>query len=256
MISTFDAVPLWLLAVLLFAALLAFFWTGLRMRRQRRRDGGSDEGYILSAALGLLALLIAFTFGLALNRHEERRQAVVAEANAIGTAWLRTDLLPLPEQAQARTLLRRYVDIRLALARAGGDLAAARQARREAARLQADYWRVVAAAVPRIAPASIAGPIMQAANDMLDLGAARHAALDARVPESVLIGVIAYALIGAQLMGYALGAQRERHLFACAVLFLLLTLAIGLIFDLDRPRSGTITVSQQPLLELRAQMGG
>ena len=211
-------------------------------------------GHILSATLGLLALLVGFTFALALGRHESRREMVVTEANAIGTAWLRSALVPEPERAVLVDQLRRYADQRLALADAGENGAAISRAEAATDSLHAALWATSVAAVPRMQPATVVPLLLAAMNDVIDVAGARRAALAARLPPSVLGALVLYALLAAGFLGYVTGAGARRPRLPAALLLLLLTLAFALILDLDRPRTGTITVSQRPLLELRAAM--
>ena len=209
----------------------------------------------MSAALGLLALLLGFTFSLALDRYEQRRELVVQEANAIGTSWLRTGFVPGPAQDELKRLLRAYIDTRLAMAAAGEDQPRIDAAEARTALLQASIW---ASAVPALASAPsqpLAASLGSALNDMFDLASSRHAALAARIPTRVVTVLALYALIAAGILGYAIGAGRLRHRFATTALFVLLAMTIGLILDLDRSRSGAIVVSQAPMTQQRASMG-
>jgi hypothetical protein len=132
--------PIWLLFVLVVGALGLAREAGawLHRRHARAAESGDEahEGYLLSAVLGLLALLVAFTFGLALDRFEKRRELVVVEANALGTAWLRAEAFA--DGIQLQRLLRAYTAERLTYGRTGGAAQAAAAAR--AAALQPRIW--------------------------------------------------------------------------------------------------------------------
>ena len=250
-----DLLPVWGEALVLAAIFVAACELGFRIGARRRVDEEvADMGHILSATLGLLALLVGFTFALALGRHESRRELVVTEANAIGTAWLRSALVPEPERAVLVDQLRRYADQRLALADASENGAAIARAEAATDSLHAALWATSVAAVPRMQPATVAPLLLAAMNDVIDVAGARRAALAARLPPSVLGALVLYALIAAGFLGYVTGAGARRPRLPAALLLLLLTLALALILDLDRPRTGTITISQRSLLELRAAM--
>jgi hypothetical protein len=218
-------------------------------------NGGDGAGYLLSAALGLLGLLIAFTFSMAADRFEARRAFVREEANAIGTAYLRAQTLE-PAQAEPLTALwRAYGQARLAVSAAGEDAAAAARAEARRDALQDQIWARVRDEV-RARPAEPrTALLMESANAAFDMSASRRAVLEARVPVTILDTLIAYAAVSAMIMGYVLAADGARHRTASFVLLLLVALAISLIIDLDRPRVGTIRVSQAPLERTVAAMG-
>lgn len=251
--TAFVSANLWLLGLVLFAAMSAFAWLGVSLRKRARgeRDGEGDrEGYLLSAALALLGLLIAFTFSLALNRYDTRRVMVVTEANAIGTAWLRAGLAGDETGPGLQAAIARYTDVRLKLPNESGDAEATEA---ETGRAQTRLWAEMRTAI-RDTPPPIAGTIITATNEMFDAASARKAERAARIPGRVIEVLILYALMSAGIVGYVLGGSGRRHRVVTTILFALLTLALLLILDLDRPWSGGITVSQQPMLDTRAAM--
>ena len=252
--SFFDEAPLGLFAVVLFVCMVLAREFGASSHRflSRQKDVGesSDEGYILSAVLGLLALLLAFTFGLALDHYEKRRELVVTEANALGTAYLRTGILDQPDQL--RSLLHSYTQQRLAYGHSWGTAAAEAAAKAEA--LQARIWDMAVATVRPQRATPMAPMLLGPLNDAFDAASARKAALAARLPVSVMGALSLYAIVAAGMLGYAVTAAGGRHRGASLVLFVLLTLAMELIVDLDRPRSGTIHVSQAPMADALAGM--
>jgi hypothetical protein len=251
--TAFISANLWLLGLVFFAAMSALAWLGasLRQRARGERDGeGEREGYLLSAALALLGLLIAFTFSLALNRYDTRRAMVVTEANAIGTAWLRAGLAGVETGPALQAAVARYTDVRLKLPNGNGHAAAVEA---ETERAQAALWADMRNAI-RDTPPPIASTIITATNEMFDAASARKAERAARIPGRVVEVLILYALMSAGIVGYVLGGSGRRHRVVTTILFALLTLALLLILDLDRPWSGGITVPQQPMLDARAAM--
>lgn len=244
--------PLFVLGVVFFLAMALLCHLGMRLGRRRGEAdrGESGDGYLLSAVLGLLGLLIGFTFSLALSRYDSRREMVVAEGNAIGTAWLRTTLVEGPEGDALRQTMRRYGAIRASL-HSSDDRDAVE---RKSAAAQGEIWQALRPALARLEP-PLAASLVGATNEMFDAAASRKAEREARIPGRVLDIVSLYALMAAGMVGYVLGRwQDRRHLAASHALFLLLALAMVLILDLDRPWSGGITISPQPILDAQALM--
>lgn len=253
-----QATPLWMAAFGLLALLVLACEIGFYTHRQTdaplRGDSSTDEGYILAAALGLLSLMIGFTFSLALERYETRRDLVVAEANAIGTAYLRAQLFDAPAAADFTRHLRSYVDTRLVFFASDDDAARLERADVEAAGFQRQLWATTLqlTASDRASPRTAA--FVGAVTSMFDLQAARQAARRARVPFEVLASLMLFASITALILGYVLGGANQRHRVVTTLLFVLVTLSITITLDLDRPGSGNIRFSGQPLLDVRAAM--
>jgi hypothetical protein len=250
--SWLATAPLTVVGVALFAALLFGVELGYRGHGWLRHGGPKQDGpdVLLSAVLGLLALLLGFTFSLALTRFEARRDLVLQEANAIGTTWLRATLLEEPNRTAMTGLLRQYVDARLAWSQAdgsGADPAAT-------AALQTKLWAVTGAAMRGDTSPQLSRAVMDAMNSSFDLANARATERSAHIPERVLTILLLYAVLSMVLLGYILAANSRPHRIATTMLLVLLTLAVVVILDLDRPRSGSILVSQQPLEDLRAQL--
>jgi len=217
-------------------------------------DGDTGSGYVLTAALGLLGLLIAFVFGMAAERYEDRRQLVLNEANAISTAALRYELLPEPQRTALLRTMSDYVKVRLEFFDHGEDMEQVLAAEARAEALQAGIWKQVGAAVRTPEGQVLATPLLNATNEMFDLAASRHAALDARVPDRALHVLVLYALVAAAIMGHGLAPGERRHFVSTSGLFVLVALAISLIIDLDSPRIGSVRVPQGPMQHVAAQV--
>jgi hypothetical protein len=248
----YDTMPLWLLGLLLFLAFSAAREIGHALGERRRArlapDAGDQAGddFTLTSVLGLLALLIAFTFSLALQRYDSRRELVISEANALGTTWLRTQLLDEPDRARLQGLLRQYVDLRLEFGQASNE-SAERSTYRKAEAMQGQIWGTLMQAVAPYRTTPLAAMLVSTTNESIDLAASRMAAREAHTPARILRVLLIYALISAATIGY----HKGRHRIATAVFFVLLALAATLIMDLDRPASGGIHVSQQPMIDLQ-----
>ncbi len=238
--------------VLLTSAELGFRF-GLRLHRVNDEARKGQIGGIQGAMLGLLGLLLGFTFAMAVGRYDARRALVLSEANAIGTTYLRADLLPEPRQEPVRTLLRRYVDMRLDFYAAGDDNPRQLEAERKAARVQHELW-THAVAAGREAPSPIVPMFIQALNETIDLDAMRLNALRNHVPGAVWLLVLAVAACGCCASGYSAGASGAHNGFTNFILPMLIAVAITLIADLDRPRGGLIGISQRPLLDLKESL--
>ncbi len=247
--------PLWQLCLILLVSLVVFEFLGRKLRQFLRRRAGAvsqekPDGvdYLLSSVFSLLGLLIAFTFGMALDRYESRRDLVVQEANAIGTAHIRTAFAAEPMRTQLREQLEAYAKTRLAYGQAPfhdkPPLAA------EAERQRASLATLGIAATQSVASAPMGPAVMASVNEVIDVGSAREAINLAKVPTSVVAMLIGYAFIAAFVLGYSQPMLSLVQRIGNGLLFLLLTLSLVTIFDLDRPATGTIKVSQQPLVDL------
>jgi hypothetical protein len=204
-----------------------------------------DFGVVQTAAMTLLGLLIGFTFSMAVSRYEQRKNYEEAEANAIGTEYVRAGLLPAPDAERVRELLRLYLDQRM-LFYTTRDMRQRRQIDAKTAQLQNDLWSVVQArGVAQ--PNPVVALAVSGMNDVLNSQGYTQAAWWNRIPVAAWI-LLAIIAIGCNLLiGY--GAHRKNTL-----LFLVLPLAVSLSFfltaDIDSPRGGVIRVQPQNLLSL------
>ncbi|MEJ2815688.1 hypothetical protein [Caulobacter sp. CCG-8] len=251
-----EAAPTWQIGLVLLAAMFvaSLFgeWLSGRTAKAKTKDGedGGKEGYIVSATLGLLALLMGFTFSLAVDRFEARRLLVLEESNAIGTTYLRTQMLEPVDRARISKMLVDYTDNRIALAKAPIDQVPSLLARND--QMLTDLWTATLAAWPSIKGLDFSSAYLDSMNNMIDLDAARKAARLARVPSAVFFVLFVYVITSAGVLGYA-GANKEGR-GATAFLFILLTISLLLTLDIDRPRSGRITESQAPMERLKATL--
>lgn len=256
--------PIWSIGLVMLAGMIAAAWLGSWLRRRHdrttaARESGNDrkekaegqEGLIITSVMGLLALLIGFTFSLSLDRFDTRRVGVLEEANAIGTTYLRTQMLEAPYRAQISGLLTDYTDNRLALAkeRPGPRLDALIAKNNQ---LITQLWTATVAAWPSMKGYDFSSSYLDTMNQMIDMDATRQAARRAHVPAEVFLLLVIYQLVAAGVMGYVLVGGRGRQ--SAAFLFLLFGLSLLLVIDLDRPVDGGITVSQQPMIDLREMM--
>lgn len=204
------------------------------------------------STLGLLALLLGFTFSMAMSRFEYRKQMVVLESNAIGTAALRSEFLPAARADEVYSLLCGYVDIRLeSVLRTCQGSAARERLDVEDRRIHLQLWRIAheaSAAEPRSIPV---GLFTQAVNELIDVKARRDIAVANHVPESVLVFLLAFAVLVAVVLGYGNGLAGARMLSLTGAYCVIVALVVILIIDLDRPQEGLARSSQQSMLQLQ-----
>jgi hypothetical protein len=198
----------------------------------------------------MLAFVLAFTFSIASHQHDLRKQSVLEEANSIGTAYLRADLLDKQYAIKVKHLLREYVDIRLKAA-SGSALDTAMAGSVE---IHDHLWALVSAAA-KDRPNTNTSLMIQSINDIIDMHQKRvTAGLRNRIPSSVwmaLIGIIALTMI---TMGAEIGLTGKRRLVAMIPLVLAFAVLVALVVDLNRPQSGLITVGQQSMVDLQRSM--
>ena len=251
----FYDVDLWLILVASIGVFLlateAGFLLGRRSQSTNDDNSKSQIYTIQGAALGLLALLLGFTFAMAMSRYDIRKQMVLDESNAIGTTFLRAQLLPEPTRQEVSNLLRRYVELRLELHAAGNDQKRLREARNQAERLQNQLWAYGVAMGEKDPRAVTTGLFLQSLNEMIDLHAKRLNAQENHVPEITLVLLFFVAFMATGLIGYGCGLSGLRNFFVTIISSILIAAVIMVIMDLDRPSRGLIRVSQQRMIDLR-----
>ena len=244
--------PLLMVYVVGLAVILAVSEIGWQLGLRVEGRGGSNISTLESAMLGLLALIIAFTFSMALSRFEARRDAVLNEANSIGTTALRARLLPEPHRTKTLKLLREYVQIRLDIVRSGTSLAEQMAVIDRSNALQEALWQQTKAMAAKDNGMVPTGLFIQTLNEMIDNQEKRIAALRSRVPNIVLLSLFAIAAVAGAFAGYASGLEAKRTRLPVYIMGLLVSAVIFLILDLDRPSSGFITNNQQPMIDTAA----
>jgi hypothetical protein len=249
-----DPVPLWILFLLTVAVTLGSVEVGYRVAQYRRKRAQEEKeapiGAMVGATLGLLAFMLAFTFGMAANRFEARRQVVLQESNAIGTAYLRAAMLPEPMRTEARSRLKEYVDVRLEGVQPGKTA----QAIAKSQELQNRLWSL-ASAVAEKDRTAITSLFIQSLNQVIDLHAQRiMAGLQSRIPSAIWIGLYLLAILAMSSMGYHQGFTSTRRSLAVITFVLAFSAVLLLISDLDRPGEGLLKVSQQSMLDLKNSM--
>jgi hypothetical protein len=244
------------LAFVIFAVVFGVTLLGLGAGRFLR--GRSDTlrepfGVLQAALLGLVALILAFGLSLAVGRYESRRAAVVADANAIGTTYLRAQTLAEPERSRSLALLRRYTDTSIRLSHAIPGSSTQRSVIADGDTQLRELWRLAGQALVSAPRANASRLYVDSLNDTIDMQTVRVSALNNRVPGAVLAievggGAVALGLLALYLA--ILGRGVITVLLAAG----LVTLLLLVTFDLDRPTRGLITIPDTPLTSLRASM--
>ena len=252
------------LAIPIFLALLALialclrtgWWVGRRRLATLGESANEGLGAVDGAIFGMMGLLLAFTFTGAASRFDTRRDLIVQETNAIGTAWLRLDLLQQAPRDQARELFRRYLDQRLDVYRDVTDEARTEQSIAASAALQAQIWNLAMAQTKEDKSQPLAQTLLPPLNDMFDIAGARILATRMHPHPTIFGMLLALVLVSAFLVGFSqakVAKQSRSHFLGFA---LTTALALYIILDLEYPRIGVIRVDSfdQALIELRASM--
>lgn len=254
-----DSIPFWLVFLGTIAIVLVSMDVGRRIGiRRRLRFGNERENATSVISAGLVSLnsfFLAFVFGMAADRYEDRQSLVREDAAAIRMAFLRTDLLPDADRSHARKLLRAYLEERVR-AVASGDVGA-RHVLEERARLQGmqqELWSRAVSAGAGEREASGATTYLDSLDDLIVVDVRRWAVgYESRLPPGVWILLGSLNVLGMFSIGYLVGNSGSRHSFLTPALAVAFATIVTLIAILDRP-DGHVAISQQPLLDLRAYL--
>jgi len=238
---------------LVFVLLVAAGWAGGWLRS--RQAGTSDEPpssfkTLEGAVLGLLSLLLGFSFAMAGGRYDLRKQLELDEANAIGTSWLRTAALDEPQRSSSREVFREYVRVRLGFFSAGTDRKAVMASLDRTAVLQDQLWKL---ADPSNGPPTVyKGLYLSSLNECFDISEKRTAAaFEDRVPKAVWLLLLFMSLAGSVLVGVSLSMRSPALLL---VVPLVVGATLTLILDMDSPRSGFVTIYQSSMQRVATQI--
>jgi hypothetical protein len=252
----FDGLPLWLVFIATVGFILLTFEIGFRAgvhrgrRSENEREAPIDS--LVGSTLGLLAFVLAFSFGMATSRYDARGQLVLDDALAIRAADLRAQLLPESHRDEIRALLREYVDVRVKGALEPGEFPRALVRSDE---LQNQIWSRTAALAQDAAAAPFTPALTQALIQVMDVHSKRvTSALQNRLPGTIWIALYCMMGLAIAMAGYRAGIAGRRSMTATLALVLAFSAVILLIADLDRPQEGFLKVSQQPMLDLQSRL--
>ena len=254
--SILITLPAYFVAFFLFIAMVFAAWVGNRFAKIRLKKNpdifSEGIGSLEGALLGLVALLLAFTFSMSASRFDERRHAIVAEANIIGTAILRADLYPDSIRTTFRKDFKQYVEARIDYYTAGADINKVLDALNKSNVIAHKIWNKAADLGKDPAYFVSTNQMIPALNDMIDIITTRLAGGLARVPDSIVWLLFLLCVVGSFVVGY--GNKGKKLDWIVIVGFcLMISLTIYLILDLDRPRRGFINMdsANQRIVDLR-----
>ena len=242
-------VDAWVTATLLAVAMVVGWGAGWsRGRALRAAKGDLSASKFNDAVLALLGLLLAFTFSMSLSRHEQRRQMVATDSNAIGDFHTSVSLLNEPVRGKLRAVLRQYVEHRLSMAQITTNDASLQRKLDEVREMHSQMQALVKEAVDGGTPVVV--PLVNTLNELTSSHASRLSAVRDRVPPSVVLLLVIAAMITMALMGWQQGATGEKHPGATVGFIVLVCMVVWVTLDLNQPHRGWITVSQEPMQQL------
>ena len=250
-----DQFPIWAVYLGTVVAVLVAAEIGFRLGIWlKRRDPAAKTpmtGAVVGGMLGLMAFLLAFSIGIVIGQHNGRKEMVVVEANAVGTAYLRAGFLGEPDRGSSRDLLREYVEVRLA---AADDEALYESTMTRSEEIHGELWSIVEDNVKQGRESDIMALFVDSINEVIDVHSLRLTAVELRLPR--LLGVVLYAatILSFLLVGVANSSDKERDQIALTIFALAFVAVLMIIVDLDRPQQGLLTVSQQAMSDLLRQM--
>ena len=217
-------------------------------RRHAPTDGQkSSVNFATAGMMGLLAFLLGVSLSMASDRYQQRRDSVLAEANAIGTAWLRASVATGAEGEAMQRLLRDYAETRIAVVRGSSDPAEVDRLNQRTNSIQNELWQMARTVAER-SPTPISGLLLSSLNEMIDLSLTNRRNFTSHVPAYVLRLLLTVSVFAVGAVGYGFGLVGSRQPGLSVLLLGVWTLAIVLIIDIDRPQSGQVRIDPAPLV--------
>jgi hypothetical protein len=243
----------WQIALVLAVLMLVAWRVGLRMgnvlrdRNRRARWSKFDD-----ASLALLGLLVAFTFGMSISRHDDRRLMVIRDSNAIGDFYTCASLLDDPVRSQLQTLIREYTELRLRAPRIVANQQDLERVIRQSQQMQDQMTVLVSQALRQ--GTSIAVPLTNTLNALISVQAERIGAAENRLPSSIALLLFVCAVVATMLVGREQGFENKTEIPATLSFIMMVTLAVYVTLDLNQPQRGMVTVSQAPIARVLSTM--
>jgi hypothetical protein len=233
---------IWLILFLLFL-LIAFNIMGFRLKQLnlKKHTGLADHSDIQNSLLGLMALLLAFSFGIAASKFESRRQLVIEEANDIGTAILRCDLYPDSTRNELRKEFKIYIEKRVAYYTAGSDINLINKSLEEAGAITNRVWKIISEASKNKDNLVASQLMIPATNACIDIVTTREISRKSKVPPLILYSLLALAWASSFITGYNTKGEARSKLMVLAFV-LMTTLTLYLVIELNNPRRGLLNL--------------
>jgi len=254
----FQQLPLWVIALLFLAVLSVAVELGFRVGLRKRKQWPDAEigggGVVLTAMMALLGLILAFTYSASASRYDARKQAVIVEANDIGTAFLRAGLVDDPGRTELRQALAQYARTRIVGGGRGMSQGETEAIIQRTLQAQARLWPITEAIVQRSARGPIEASLVAAVNEVIDQHTIRIAGLMDKLPGAVLCMLMLIACGSMAVTGFNAGVSGCISRWRLSMFSLVLSGVLFVIIDLDRPREGFVRVSLASLVELVEEM--
>jgi hypothetical protein len=250
-----NKLPLWGVFVLTLVICIGAVEAGAALARAALRQKKEKEpegplGSLVGAVLGLLAFILAFTFGMTASRFDARRQLVLEESNAIGTTYLRAGLLPQAQGSEIRRLLIEYADVRLKTTVENADTSL-----KAAEELHGRLWSQAESLVAADMDPQLRSLFIASLNELIDLHQSRKTVgLQYRIPGTLWLSVYVLTVLAMLAVGYQVGMSGARRVRGTPILAAAFSLVILMIADIDRPGEGLMRVSQQPIADVQEMM--
>lgn len=243
-----DQTPLWIVALACLAGLIAAHELGYRAGRflDRRRSHAAGKDHLVASVLSLVGLMMAFTFASAQTEFRQRQELVVAEANALGSAYRWIQALPQPWRGSLSRQMVRYADVRGAFYDSTNSPASLSRNSANTAAEQAKIWDTAGDAVRADVVPALIQHLVQSLNEAFAVAASRRAAEDIRTPIAVLATLVISGLVTTAVVGFAGGSHR-RYPYVTIAILSVQVLALCLILGLDRPGTRTVRINQTPM---------
>lgn len=251
-----DTLPIWVFFVGMVIVVLATAEIGFQFG-VRLQDRGSNPGdsrmtsSVVGGMLGLVAFLMAFSIGITISNHSERKNMVITEANAIGVAWLRAGFLDKTDSVSLRKLLREYTEIRIAAANQEIELPAVLS---RSEQIHQEMWIIIERSVREGNDSDIMTSLVDAVNDVIKTHSIRITSAHKRLPSILGLVLIMSTILSFLLVGVASSADRKRDTPAIFLFAIVFTAVLMIMVDLDRPQEGTLTVSQAAMTDVLRQI--
>jgi hypothetical protein len=251
-----DPFPIWALYIGVVITVLIAAELGFRIGiwLQDRSPGTDDSrmtGTVVGGMLGLVAFLMAFSIGIVINQHDDRKTIVLTEANAISTAWLRAGFLAEPDLTSSRDLLREYTEMRLAAAADQTQLPAMIARSEE---IHSELWSIMEENVSSGYKLDVMTLVIESINDVIDVHSEHLFVGTKRLPTVLTMVLLAATVLAFVSVGVASSVDRKRDPAAIMLFALIFVAVLIVIVDLNRPFEGTITISQTAMANLLRQM--
>jgi hypothetical protein len=255
-LSWLDRIPLWAIFLCTLGIIFVAATVGARVGRTRQAaDQKSDSalGTVVGALLALAGFVLAFTFSIAIQRFDLRRDVLLRDSNAIGTAYLRTSFAPERQREECRRILREYVDLRIELSQDPAEDTLVRVLERSG-ELQEELWRQTVEVVKEGGDTPVSAIFVESVNEVIDIHSERLWAARSRIPGAVWLVLWGITAVSSAGVGFQFGASGRHRTESAVALALVFAVVITLVADLDRGWEGLLRIDQVPMHELRESM--